>query len=52
MAVPILLTDASEGCSIPKKVSLRELFHDENFVTLLRAEGITDMPRQLSERLG
>ena len=32
--------------------AMRELFHDENFVTLLRAEGITDMPRQLSERLG
>jgi ParB family chromosome partitioning protein len=31
--------------------AMRQLLRDENFVTLLRAEGITDMPKQLSERL-
>jgi ParB family chromosome partitioning protein len=31
---------------------MRQLLDDEHFVTLLRAEGITDMPKQLSERLG
>jgi ParB family chromosome partitioning protein len=31
---------------------MRQLMDDENFITLLRAEGITDMPKQLSERLG
>jgi len=30
---------------------LRELISDENFVTLLRAEGIADMPKQLKARL-
>ena len=32
--------------------AMRQLLGDENFVTLLRAEGITDMPKQLRERLG
>lgn len=32
--------------------AMRQLLQDENFVTLLRAEGITDMPKQLRERLG
>ena len=30
---------------------MRQLVGDENFVTLLRAEGITDMPKQLIARL-
>ena len=30
---------------------LRQLISDENFVTLLRAEGIVDMPKQLKARL-
>ena len=29
----------------------RQLLGDENFITLLRAEGIVDMPKQLKERL-
>ena len=31
--------------------ALRTLFADENFVTLLRAEGIDSLPRNLAERL-
>jgi ParB family chromosome partitioning protein len=30
---------------------IRQLLSDENFITLLRAEGIVDMPKQLKERL-
>ena len=30
---------------------MRQLIGDENFVTLLRAEGIADMPKQLMTRL-
>jgi ParB family chromosome partitioning protein len=30
---------------------MRQLLGDENFITLLRAEGIVDMPKQLKERL-
>jgi ParB family chromosome partitioning protein len=30
---------------------MRQLIADENFVTLLRAEGISDMPKQLKDRL-
>jgi ParB family transcriptional regulator, chromosome partitioning protein len=30
---------------------MRQLQGDENFITLLRAEGIVDMPKQLKERL-
>jgi ParB family chromosome partitioning protein len=30
---------------------MRQLVSDENFVTLLRAEGISDMPKQLKDRL-
>ena len=30
---------------------MRQLRGDENFITLLRAEGIVDMPKQLKERL-
>ena len=30
---------------------IRQLVSDENFVTLLRAEGISDMPKQLKDRL-
>jgi ParB family chromosome partitioning protein len=30
---------------------MRQLLSDENFITLLRAEGIVDMPKQLKERL-
>jgi ParB family chromosome partitioning protein len=30
---------------------IRQLVDDENFVTLLRAEGISDMPKQLKDRL-
>jgi ParB family transcriptional regulator, chromosome partitioning protein len=30
---------------------MRQLVGDENFVTLLRAEGIADMPKQLMVRL-
>ena len=30
---------------------MRQLIEDENFVTLLRAEGIADMPKQLKARL-
>lgn len=30
---------------------MRQLINDENFVTLLRAEGIVDMPKQLKARL-
>jgi ParB family chromosome partitioning protein len=30
---------------------MRQLLDDENFITLLRAEGITDMPKQLRDRL-
>jgi ParB family chromosome partitioning protein len=30
---------------------IRQLVNDENFVTLLRAEGISDMPKQLKDRL-
>lgn len=32
--------------------ALRRLFADENFVTLLRAEGLLTLPRPLAERLG
>jgi ParB family chromosome partitioning protein len=31
--------------------AMRQLLDDENFITLLRAEGVTDIPKQLSERL-
>jgi ParB family chromosome partitioning protein len=31
--------------------AMRQLLDDENFITLLRAEGINDMPKQLSTRL-
>ena len=31
--------------------AMRQLITDENFVTLLRAEGISDMPKQLKDRL-
>ena len=31
--------------------AMRQLIGDENFVTLLRAEGILDMPKQLKSRL-
>jgi ParB family chromosome partitioning protein len=31
--------------------AMRQLLEDENFITLLRAEGINDMPKQLSTRL-
>lgn len=31
--------------------AMRQLLHDDNFTTLLRAEGIVDMPRQLMARL-
>jgi ParB family chromosome partitioning protein len=31
--------------------ALRTLFYDENFVTLLRAEGIDSLPRNLAERM-
>jgi ParB family chromosome partitioning protein len=31
--------------------AMRQLIGDENFVTLLRAEGIVDMPKQLKARL-
>ena len=31
--------------------ALRKLFADENFVTLLRAEGLESLPRNLAERL-
>jgi hypothetical protein len=31
--------------------AMRQLIGDENFVTLLRAEGILDMPKQLKARL-
>ncbi len=31
---------------------MRQLLHDEHFVTLLRAEGVADMPAQLMARLG
>ena len=31
--------------------AMRQLIGDENFVTLLRAEGIADMPKQLMSRL-
>ena len=30
---------------------MRQLLDDENFITLLRAEGINDMPKQLKARL-
>jgi len=30
---------------------MRQLISDENFVTLLRAESISDMPKQLKDRL-
>jgi hypothetical protein len=30
---------------------VRQLMEDENFVTLLRAEDIADMPKQLMARL-
>jgi len=30
---------------------IRQLLHDDNFTTLLRAEGIVDMPKQLMARL-
>jgi ParB family chromosome partitioning protein len=30
---------------------MRQLMGDENFITLLRAEGIVDMPKQLKARL-
>lgn len=30
---------------------MRQLLDDENFITLLRAEGINDMPKQLRDRL-
>lgn len=31
--------------------AMRQLLHDDNFTTLLRAEGIVDMPKQLMARL-
>jgi ParB family chromosome partitioning protein len=31
--------------------AMRQLVRDDNFVTLLRAEGIFDMPKQLMARL-
>jgi len=31
---------------------MKRLFQDENFVTLLRAESIQDIPSHLAERIG
>ena len=31
--------------------ALRKLLNDENFVTLLRAEGLATIPKNLSDRL-
>ena len=31
--------------------ALKKLFHDENFVTLLRAEGLDQLPAYLGERI-
>jgi ParB family chromosome partitioning protein len=31
--------------------AMRQLFRDDNFTTLLRAEGVVDMPKQLMVRL-
>jgi hypothetical protein len=30
---------------------MRQLIGDENFITLLRAEGVSEMPKQLKDRL-
>lgn len=43
--------DATRDRLIFVTEALRKLFADENFVTLLRAEGLESLPRNLAERL-
>jgi ParB family chromosome partitioning protein len=32
--------------------ALKQLLHDEHFVTLLRAENLADIPKYLAEKIG
>jgi ParB/RepB/Spo0J family partition protein len=43
--------DATKDCLIFVTEALRTLLRDENFVTLLRAEGLDTFPKQLTDRL-
>lgn len=43
--------DATKDCLVFVTEALRTLLRDENFVTLLRAEGLDTLPTQLTDRL-
>lgn len=43
--------DAAKDCLVFVTEALRTLLRDENFVTLLRAEGLDTLPKQLADRL-
>lgn len=50
--VMIRKAEATRDCLIFITQALRALFADENFVTLLRAEGLETLPKNLAERFG
>jgi ParB family chromosome partitioning protein len=47
----ICKTEATRSRLVFVVEALRTLLADENFVTLLRAEGLTTLPRNLANRL-
>jgi ParB family chromosome partitioning protein len=44
--------ETTRDCLVFVTQALRALFADDHFVTLLRAEGLETLPKNLSERMG